>query len=343
MLTGCHSGHKRAKSGHTKLAAMLVIGDACCRGSDGNATRRRIPKDFLIFCLAASATNGRRRRRITNIRHRRRRARRACAPAALGAARMSARAAAATGHGVAFCVRLCDGHHFPMEQMVKGTPAETCRSICPYSKTKVFFGAEIGGAVAQDGQRYADLDTAFMYRKQMVEQLHLQRQGRVGPGAAGRARRSDIAARRHGRHQRRHRFLYRPIGTGRDLHAGQSGARFRSIYGSAPPQLSLRAKRCAASGSQPCGASSNVANSKSRRHGAADQRPVAERARRLPGVSGNDALRPFAASEIVAEHDAFAFSAAAISSASGAPACQCQISTASTRCQCERSPRASRK
>jgi hypothetical protein len=73
-----------------------------------------------------------------------------------------------TGHGVAFCVRLCDGHHFPMENMVKGTPAETCRAICPYSKTKVFFGSEIGGAVAQDGQRYADLDTAFIYRKQLV-------------------------------------------------------------------------------------------------------------------------------------------------------------------------------
>jgi Protein of unknown function (DUF2865) len=74
-----------------------------------------------------------------------------------------------TGHGVAFCVRLCDGPHFPMENMVKGTPGETCRAICPYSKTKVYFGAEIGGAVAQDGQRYADLDTAFMYRKQLVD------------------------------------------------------------------------------------------------------------------------------------------------------------------------------
>ena len=33
----------------------------------------------------------------------------------------------------------------------------------------MFFGAEIGGAVAQDGQRYADLGTAFMYRKQLVD------------------------------------------------------------------------------------------------------------------------------------------------------------------------------
>ena len=36
-------------------------------------------------------------------------------------------------------------------------------------------------------------------------------------------------------------------------------------------------------------------------------------------------------------------SSLAIVSFSGAPACQCQTSTASTRCQCERSPRASRK
>jgi hypothetical protein len=73
-----------------------------------------------------------------------------------------------TGHGVAFCVRVCDGHHFPLEQMVKGSAAETCRASCPYSRTKVFFGAEIGSAVAPDGQHYASLDTAFLYRKQLV-------------------------------------------------------------------------------------------------------------------------------------------------------------------------------
>ena len=73
-----------------------------------------------------------------------------------------------TGHAVAFCVRLCDGQHFPVEQIVNGTPAETCRAICPYGKTKVFVGSEIGAAVAQDGQRYTALDTAFLYRKQLV-------------------------------------------------------------------------------------------------------------------------------------------------------------------------------
>ncbi len=89
------------------------------------------------------------------------------APAPLGRESVT-EGGGSTGHGVAFCVRLCDGHHFPMEQMVKDTPAETCRSICPYSKTKVFFGSEIAGAVAQDGQRYSDIDTAFLYRKQLI-------------------------------------------------------------------------------------------------------------------------------------------------------------------------------
>lgn len=57
---------------------------------------------------------------------------------------------------------------FPIEKIVNGTPAETCRAICPYGRTKVFFGTEIAGAVAADGQHYADLDAAFMYRKQLV-------------------------------------------------------------------------------------------------------------------------------------------------------------------------------
>jgi hypothetical protein len=73
-----------------------------------------------------------------------------------------------TGRGVAYCVRLCDGQHFPLEHVTNATPVETCRAMCPASKTKVYFGSEIGGAVARDGQRYADLDTAFIYRKQLV-------------------------------------------------------------------------------------------------------------------------------------------------------------------------------
>jgi Protein of unknown function (DUF2865) len=75
---------------------------------------------------------------------------------------------AGSGHSVGFCVRLCDGQHFPMEQMANATPAETCKAICPNSATKVFVGAEVANAVSSDGQRYSALNTAFLYRKRLV-------------------------------------------------------------------------------------------------------------------------------------------------------------------------------
>jgi hypothetical protein len=69
---------------------------------------------------------------------------------------------------VTFCVRLCDGENFPMEHFANATPVETCRAMCPASKTKVFSGATIDSAVARDGARYADLDNAYLYRKHLV-------------------------------------------------------------------------------------------------------------------------------------------------------------------------------
>ena len=68
----------------------------------------------------------------------------------------------AIGRAVAFCVRLCDGQHFPLERLPNATPVETCRAMCPAAKTKVFFGGEIGGAAARDGQRYTDIDNAYL-------------------------------------------------------------------------------------------------------------------------------------------------------------------------------------
>jgi hypothetical protein len=82
--------------------------------------------------------------------------------------RDSLRASGSTGHAVSFCVRLCDGEHFPLEHLSNATPVETCRAMCPASKTKVFYGSEIDHASAADGARYADLDTAFIYRQQLV-------------------------------------------------------------------------------------------------------------------------------------------------------------------------------
>jgi hypothetical protein len=72
------------------------------------------------------------------------------------------------GRSVGFCVRLCDGQHFRIRQLVNGTAENTCNAICPYSQTKLFFGGEIRSSVAKDGQRYAQLENAFRYTKKQT-------------------------------------------------------------------------------------------------------------------------------------------------------------------------------
>lgn len=72
-----------------------------------------------------------------------------------------------SGPSVAYCVRLCDGHPFPV-QSSSSSAAQACSSMCPAAKTKVFAGGSVDGAVASDGKRYADLPNAFIYRKQIV-------------------------------------------------------------------------------------------------------------------------------------------------------------------------------
>ena len=66
--------------------------------------------------------------------------------------------------GGAFCVRSCDGKYFPLTRGA-GTPAQMCQAFCPASPTKVFFGSGIDGAVTVTGERYADSENAFSYRK----------------------------------------------------------------------------------------------------------------------------------------------------------------------------------
>ena len=72
------------------------------------------------------------------------------------------------GRSAGFCVRLCDGQHFRIRQTVNGSAEDTCKAICPYSKTKLFFGGEIRSATAKDGQRYTQLESAFLYRKKQA-------------------------------------------------------------------------------------------------------------------------------------------------------------------------------
>jgi hypothetical protein len=73
----------------------------------------------------------------------------------------------AGGSGPAFCVRTCDGRYFPLQVRGGATPAQMCQAFCPATPTKVFFGSSIDGASAATGERYADSENAYLYRREM--------------------------------------------------------------------------------------------------------------------------------------------------------------------------------
>jgi hypothetical protein len=75
------------------------------------------------------------------------------------------RPVASSGSGPAFCVRSCDGKYFPLMARGNATPVQMCQAFCPASPTKVFFGSNIDGAFSGNGERYADSENAFAYRK----------------------------------------------------------------------------------------------------------------------------------------------------------------------------------
>jgi Protein of unknown function (DUF2865) len=70
----------------------------------------------------------------------------------------------AGGSGPAFCVRSCDGRYFPLMRGA-ASPVQICQTFCPASATKVFYGSNIDGAASASGERYADSENAFAYRK----------------------------------------------------------------------------------------------------------------------------------------------------------------------------------
>jgi hypothetical protein len=73
--------------------------------------------------------------------------------------------AATAGSGPAFCVRGCDGRYFPISTRGGASPVQMCQAFCPATATKVFFGSSIDGASSSTGERYADSENAFAYRK----------------------------------------------------------------------------------------------------------------------------------------------------------------------------------
>ncbi|WP_024509294.1 DUF2865 domain-containing protein [Bradyrhizobium sp. ARR65] len=66
--------------------------------------------------------------------------------------------------GPAFCVRSCDGRYFPLTRG-GASPVQMCQAFCPASPTKVYFGSSIDNAYTASGERYADSENAYAYRK----------------------------------------------------------------------------------------------------------------------------------------------------------------------------------
>ena len=82
-----------------------------------------------------------------------------------------ARPAAPSHGGTVNCVRMCDGRYFPVPRGASGArldPAKVCTALCPAAETKVFHGGDMQYARANDGTRYASLDTAFTFRERIV-------------------------------------------------------------------------------------------------------------------------------------------------------------------------------
>lgn len=73
--------------------------------------------------------------------------------------------------GVAHCVRLCDGSHFPLPRLAgtNASPIKLCDALCPAAPTRVYWGARIEDAVNAAGASYAKLASAFKYRTGLVE------------------------------------------------------------------------------------------------------------------------------------------------------------------------------
>ena len=103
----------------------------------------------------------------------------------------------------AFCVRTGDGFYFPVRAQAGVSAAQACRALCPESPTRLYSGGGIEHAVADDGSRYSDLDTAFLYREQLVDGVTCNGHNhfglaRVEPSTDPTLRPGDIVATRDG-------------------------------------------------------------------------------------------------------------------------------------------------
>lgn len=74
----------------------------------------------------------------------------------------------AYGGGQAWCVRTCDGRHFPVTGNDAQSRAASCNSLCPASQIEIVYGNDIDHAVTSAGKPYSELPNAFKYRSEVV-------------------------------------------------------------------------------------------------------------------------------------------------------------------------------
>jgi hypothetical protein len=77
------------------------------------------------------------------------------------------RTRAAASDSIVYCVRLCDGRHFPIN--FRGGGPDLCKALCPASPTETFSGTSIAEARSSGGKRYSDIPNAFVYRERLVD------------------------------------------------------------------------------------------------------------------------------------------------------------------------------
>lgn len=70
--------------------------------------------------------------------------------------------------GPAWCVRSCDGRHFPASGTDGQSRQAACNSLCPTGNTEVVYGNDIDHATTASGKPYSQLPNAFRYRTEAV-------------------------------------------------------------------------------------------------------------------------------------------------------------------------------
>ena len=73
------------------------------------------------------------------------------------------------GGSQAYCVRTCDGRHFPITSSGNQSKASSCSNLCPAAETRVVYGSSIDDAVTEGGKPYSELPNAYRYRDELVK------------------------------------------------------------------------------------------------------------------------------------------------------------------------------